>query len=145
MSACHILGIQSSRGTSDLISANSFASWQLAFGRCNAPRFERFLSPTQNLKPSLMYFYKVSKNCLGHSSTKEFLLLHFTRNSYFDFFRPFKVFHLIFGMKKSPRKCQPLTNQSVRKEKDEKVTIKATSHVCLGRRTSRRSLSSNSY
>ena len=45
LQASHFLGIQSSNGTSYLTSANFFASWQLAFGRNNAPRFERFRSP----------------------------------------------------------------------------------------------------
>ena len=41
-SANHVLGIQSSKGTSDLTSAIFFASRQLAFGRYNAPKLESF-------------------------------------------------------------------------------------------------------
>ena len=42
LSPNHLLGIQSSRYTSELISQIFFASWQLSFGRYNAPKFERF-------------------------------------------------------------------------------------------------------
>ena len=40
--ASHVLGIQSSRGTSDLTSPIFFTSCQLLFGRYNASKFERF-------------------------------------------------------------------------------------------------------
>ena len=38
----NILGVESSRVKHDLISTIIFASWQLEFGRYNAPKFERF-------------------------------------------------------------------------------------------------------
>ena len=41
----HVLGIQSSKSTSNLTPVNFFASWELAFGHYNAPKFERFRWP----------------------------------------------------------------------------------------------------
>ena len=59
----NILCIQSPRGTYDLPSAIFFASWQLAFGRYNSPKFERFCW-TEIF--SLVH-YKKSKNKIGLS------------------------------------------------------------------------------
>ena len=42
LSGSHIYAIRSSRGTFELTSPIFFASWQLSFGRYNAPKFERF-------------------------------------------------------------------------------------------------------
>ena len=56
MTASHVLDIQSSRGTSDVTSPIFFASWQLSFGRYNAPKFERFRLPVfecQSVRESL--------------------------------------------------------------------------------------------
>ena len=59
--ASNILGIQSSRGTSDLTSLIFIASWQLSFWRYNAPNFERFCWPGIL---SLVYFIDNKLNTL---------------------------------------------------------------------------------